>query len=709
MSLMPEKMVKISILTHKKNIDPTVRAIARTGVFHLSSKPGEGSLSQTARRLLLNVGEQISRIEQFTQIAGVDPDKIGGSDSTLTFKTWVEATEKLLDMSRKLTAGFEDLLTSYRELEEEKSMLQQLYTDLELLRDLDTDLEPLTKGRIVRAVIATGPLDRMQRFIKEAKRKAEDKIIVIETRSEDRAVAILLILSKHLSEVEELAKQERLKIVTIPETMPKNPKKLIETLTERINNINKRLERLREEARKAVEPIADDLAKTYRGLEASRSALTILSKAREYGNYYVIEGFVPKSVKEDFKKYIIDEVGDNVVVEFKEIKRLHLDEDETPPSKYRISRMVEPFRMIPELYGPPKYNEIIPVYMAAILFPIIFGLMFPDLGHALVLLAAGLILWKKFGKNNINYRNLGMMVTYLAIAASVAGILAGEFFGPGTPVSCYLEDFYKNTLNLDYAPLALPIYSKLAACPYEAKEGKGDIVGEALMSYIFLSIRIGVVTLVLSVILGIINSIIERDAEKIIIHDTPKFLLFFSVALPALAYGEIEMVGATYMYMALGIGDPDTIQIASRTMLFIGLLWLLLGEFSYESIKHGLREGIRRLSNGFLEVFDSVLLLIGNTASYIRIMGIALAHIAVVVAFYEPVAGSLYNAPIQAALGSWIIYALGNLLDIGFESIVAFAHTLRLHLYEMFSKFYRGEGILYTPIKTPYIDTITIK
>jgi len=58
------------------------------------------------------------------------------------------------------------------------------------------------------------------------------------------------------------------------------------------------------------------------------------------------------------------------------------------------------------------------------------------------------------------------------------------------------------------------------------------------------------------------------------------------------------------------------------------------------------------------------------------------------------------------AIPAWILYALGNLLVLGLESIVAFAHTLRLHLYEMFSKFYQGVGRPYEPLPQPLVRVI---
>jgi V/A-type H+-transporting ATPase subunit I len=345
--------------------------------------------------------------------------------------------------------------------------------------------------------------------------------------------------------------------------------------------------------------------------------------------------------------------------------------------------------MISELYGPPSYREVVPIYITAITFPLIFGLMFPDLGHGLVLLIAGIIFYSILGRENRSYRELGELVIYVSLAAIITGILSGEFFGPATPASKYIEEhLYGGTTP----PLAVPIGKK-----------EGGAVGEALKLLIFISLRIGGATLVLSTLLGMVNSLLERDFEKMITRDIPRLLLFSSVAAPVFIYQDIETAGQTYGYLAFitpspGGLEPDVI----KGLLYLGLAWIFLGEVAVESLKHGVVRGIKKLADGFMEFFDTVIILIGNTISYLRIMGIALAHIAIIIAFYQPVK-SMIDAGGIISLPAWILYAVGNLLDIGLESIVAFAHTLRLHLYEMFGKFYIGVGRPYEPLRPPMI------
>ena len=47
-----------------------------------------------------------------------------------------------------------------------------------------------------------------------------------------------------------------------------------------------------------------------------------------------------------------------------------------------------------------------------------------------------------------------------------------------------------------------------------------------------------------------------------------------------------------------------------------------------------------------------------------------------------------------------IILILGNVLIIGLEGMIVFIQGLRLEFYEMFSKYYQGNGRLFRPINT---------
>ena len=46
----------------------------------------------------------------------------------------------------------------------------------------------------------------------------------------------------------------------------------------------------------------------------------------------------------------------------------------------------------------------------------------------------------------------------------------------------------------------------------------------------------------------------------------------------------------------------------------------------------------------------------------------------------------------------WVIVVVGNIIISGLEALLAGIQVMRLEFYEMFSKFFEGQGKVFTPI-----------
>jgi len=89
-------------------------------------------------------------------------------------------------------------------------------------------------------------------------------------------------------------------------------------------------------------------------------------------------------------------------------------------------------------------------------------------------------------------------------------------------------------------------------------------------------------------------------------------------------------------------------------------------------------------AEGGLEVFERISQFLSNTISYIRLAIMLLVH-AVLLLTISPLL-SLTN---PALIPAWIVL---NALILSFEAFVVYVQDLRLHIYEFFTKFYRGTG-----------------
>ena len=107
------------------------------------------------------------------------------------------------------------------------------------------------------------------------------------------------------------------------------------------------------------------------------------------------------------------------------------------------------FQEIVNTYGIPRYQEINPGYFNIIFFPFLFGIMFGDIGHGLILLFLSLFLLiynEKIKKNKNSLFRIGLpyryFILFMSICSIYCGIMYNDFFGYPFPFfdSCYTKN-----------------------------------------------------------------------------------------------------------------------------------------------------------------------------------------------------------------------------------------------------------------------------
>ena len=120
-----------------------------------------------------------------------------------------------------------------------------------------------------------------------------------------------------------------------------------------------------------------------------------------------------------------------------------------------------------------------------------------------------------------------------------------------------------------------------------------------------------------------------------------------------------------------------------------------------------------------IEVIEYVLGTVSNTASYLRLWALSLAHTALSHVFIEKTfIGYIQNdqANIVSSVIGVFVYFLVFLFATGFilifmDAMECVLHTLRLHWVEFQNKFYKGDGYLFEPFsfKTLFKDEEILK
>ena len=91
------------------------------------------------------------------------------------------------------------------------------------------------------------------------------------------------------------------------------------------------------------------------------------------------------------------------------------------------------------------------------------------------------------------------------------------------------------------------------------------------------------------------------------------------------------------------------------------------------------------------KLFDVVLSFVTNTLSFMRVGGFIISHagmMSVVLTLTEMFTGA----------GSIIVLIFGNIFVMALEGFIVGIQSLRLEFYELFSRYFDGQGVPYAPV-----------
>ncbi|WP_333637871.1 V-type ATP synthase subunit I [Tissierella praeacuta] len=336
------------------------------------------------------------------------------------------------------------------------------------------------------------------------------------------------------------------------------------------------------------------------------------------------------------------EIIGEMLKEYKDILVIFKDEtDLTPPTKLRNIWIFKPFESLVKMYGMPSYNELDPTPFLSLSYMFLFGAMFGDLGQGAILLLGGMLLSRK-------NKMFGGLISRLGASSMIFGILYGAVFGIETIIPALLIKPFEN-------------------------------INTILVSAIF----VGIALILISYIYGMINSIKRKDMEDGLFGKEGLAGFLFYLCLLILIGG--NLLKKPILSMELG---AVIIILCMAVMIFKQpLTHLIKGKRPL----HG-----EDITGYYIEsvfsIIETLLSMLSGTVSFIRVGAFALTHVGLFIAF------ETIGHMIGTTAGNIIVLIIGNIVIIGMEGLIVFIQGLRLQYYELFSRYYKGEGKEFKPV-----------
>ncbi|KAK4408900.1 V-type proton ATPase subunit a1 [Sesamum angolense] len=429
---------------------------------------------------------------------------------------------------------------------------------------------------------------------------------------------------------------------------------------------------------------------------------------------------------------------------------------ESPPTYFKTNHLTNAYQEIVDAYGVAKYQEANPAVYTIITFPFLFAVMFGDWGHGICLLLGALFLIareKKLGSQKLgSFMEMLFGGRYVLLLMSLfsiyCGLIYNEFFS--VPFHIFGSSAYRcrDTTCSDSRTVGLVKYQDtypFGVDPsWRGSRSELPFLNSLKMK---MSILFGIAQMNLGIILSYFNARYFGNSLDIKYQFVPQMIflnsLFGYLSLLIIikwCSGSQADLYHVMIYMFLSpfedLGEnklfwgQSVLQVILLLFAVIAVPWMLFPKpFILKRLHTERFQGRSYAALGTSDIYDDeepdsarephleefnfsevfvhqmihaiefVLGAVSNTASYLRLWALSLAHSELSTVFYEKVlllAWGYDNLVIRLVGLAVFSFATAFIL-LMMETLSAFLHALRLHWVEFQNKFYSGDGYKFRP------------
>jgi V/A-type H+-transporting ATPase subunit I len=676
-----QDLVKANLIVPRSVLPQVVTDLTEFHAFHVSAKDGEPSdaqlneLSLQAYRLFLdiddilkalNVQSEVGLIETLTKGVKIEKEKFTASD-------WADFVSRIDAEGKPLVANFKTILNERSELRKKIDDNIALKETFGLLPHLTVDLNAIGRFRrfhIIISIISVKDVDELRRSLPND--------IFLSAPIDSERNAVLVATSKEGAErVDKVLRSFEVRLLEIPERLPQSPAKALKVINQELENEGLRLQELNQMIDADLTRSKRKLISLREGAKTAYDVLTEVKKAGDLKRFAVITGFYPITSDDEFKKTFSSWLLFTEKV--KPAEHHHATEEDgeahpVAPTLIKNRPLIKSFENITLNQGPPKYGEVDPTPLIMLTFPIFYGIMFGDFGHGAILTLFGLLLYVR-GSSSL--KPWGVMLTVAGLSAAVVGLLIGEIFG-----------FSVGEL--------IPVYQHPVLELVERIHGTTSFNTEAVTTILQVSIIIGIIHLALGFGLDVFKGFRDKEYVEVVTEKLPTFLMYLFGIIFALAF-----IGSGNNFSGLLtkqnpiplLGFPvSQATLISLPIILVSVVTIIIGKPVAIILKKVPKDSIAMsLVMGVVEFLIRVVEFLANTMSYTRLGILLLVHAALLMVLNRAIL-----LPLPVAVPMLVIF---NIMIMLLEGLIVYIQDLRLHLYEWFTKFYAGTGVLFRQLK----------
>lgn len=638
------KVEVVSIIGRMADLDKVTALCGRSCAFHPDN--ALSFYSDTADFTPLN--EENPYLQPLQQLTA----SLGGAKKKLELLS-AEEVEKINFTPDDFHSYVETITTSFNDLLKQRANAQekiQYYTqhieEFSHFIGLDLNLDEIQECEYIKVRFGSLPKESYSKLMSY---KENPYIVFFPCTSDDTHFwGVYFSPIDMVSEVDRIFASLYFEKTQLTE-MTGSPELAVEALRSKRDEEISKIQRVDEKFDELWKNSKEVCQKLYSWLTEQSVYFGIRRYAARYNESFILTGWIPAE-KENIFKAELDKI-ESVEYSFEGAEE---EKTHSPPVRLKNKPVFKPFEFFVDMYGLPAYDEIDPTPFVAITYILLFGIMFGDLGQGICVSLVGWFMWNKMKMK------LGRILIPCGISSAVFGTVFGSVFG------------FENALN--------PLYKLL----FGLDEKPIEVMKPATTNLIIYSaVGIGVLLVVVAILVNIYSSLRRKHYENAL-------------------FGPNGVAGLIF-YTSLIVGFGGQLLFGWKIVSPVFILCFMILPLASMMFREVLGKLIERrhdwkpeswgdfIIQNFFEVFEFLLSFATNTMSFLRVGAFVLVHAGMMMVVFT-------LAQMSSGVGYLLVVIIGNVFVMALEGLLVGIQVLRLEFYEMFSRFFDGDGRPFDPV-----------